>query len=143
MAIFQRASDILCVDFGDMVEESGNPEVVLRQAVIEIEAAIDKAKSEVARAVTTEKAVGEALASNQDQVQIWNNWSNKALAAGDDGLACKANTLLREHERIAAALFDQQQDAQTAAAKLRRITEGLESKLAQANRALATPRVRR
>ena len=138
MGIFQRISDILSANLNDMVDDYENPEQMLRQAVREMEEAIRKSKPEVARTMANEKTVAKELASNEKQVEVWTERAKAAVQEGDDGLARKALSRKKEYDKIAAALSDQHEASAEASKTLRRQLEGMQAKLAEAQRRLGT-----
>ena len=60
------------------------------------------------------------------------------MEAGDDALARRALTRKVQHEKLVAALEDQQAAATEISRKLRRQIDGMRAKLAEAKRKLAT-----
>jgi len=138
MGIFKRISDIISANFNDMVEGYEDPEKMLRQAIREMEEAINTAKPEVAKAMASEKTIAKELASNDAQVAAWTHRAETAVEAGDDDLARKAITRKKEYEKIAAALRDQHEAAGEASQTLRRQLEAMQAKLKDAQRRLGT-----
>jgi len=138
MGIFKRISDIISANFNDMVEGYEDPEKMLRQAIREMEEAINTAKPEVAKAMASEKTIAKELASNDAQVTVWTHRAETAVEAGDDDLARKAITRKKEYEKIAAALRDQHEAATEASQALRRQLEAMQAKLKDAQRRLGT-----
>src|ERR1700676_2136455 len=108
MGLFKRISDIVSANLNDMVESWEEPEKMLKQAVREMETAIDQARRSVAKAMASEKLVGKELLENERHAEQWQTRAESAVAAGDDTLALKALARKREHESVAAALRDQQ-----------------------------------
>jgi phage shock protein A len=138
MGLFKRIQDIISANLNDMVEGFEDPEQMLRQAVREMEEAIGQAKPEVARAMAQEKTVRKELSENESQAQTWSQRAETAVAAGDDGLACKALVRKKECEKIVAALRDEHEAAAEASQTLRRQLEAMQAKLADAERILGT-----
>jgi phage shock protein A len=138
MGIFKRLQDILSANMGEMIDSSEDPEPMLAQAIREMEAAIGEARRETARAMANEKLVRKELTENERQAQEWQQQAEKAIAAGDEGLARKALTRKREHGKVAAALQDQLSATTEASQTLRRQWEAMQVKRAEARRSLAT-----
>ena len=111
---------------------------MLRQAIREMEEAINTAKPEVAKVMASEKTIAKELASNDAQVTAWTHRAETAVEAGDDDLARKAITRKKEYEKIAAALRDQHEAAGEASQTLRRQLEAMQAKLKDAQRRLGT-----
>ena len=138
MGLFKRLQDIITANLGDVVEGSENPEPVLRQAIMEMEAAIAEAKRETARAMAAEKLAANELAESERQSRDWQLQAEKAIRAGDDALARKALTRKQEHDKVSAALTDQVEAASDASRTLRHQLEAMQAKLAEATRRLGT-----
>lgn len=138
MGIFKRLSDIVSANFNDLVEEYEDPEKMLRQAIREMESAINNARPDVARAMANTKTLGKELASNEAECKAWAARAQRAVDAGDDDLARKAICRKLEYDKIAAALRDQQEAAEEASGTLRRQLEGMQAKLKEAERRLGT-----
>lgn len=138
MGIFKRLQDILSANMGEMIESSENPEPMLAQAIREMESAISEAKRQTAKAMANEKLVRKELTENERQAQEWQQRAEKAIAAGDDGLARKALTRKQEHGKVVAALQDQLSASTEASQTLRCQWEAMQVKLSEARRSLAT-----
>ena len=120
MGIFKRLQDIRSANMGEMIDSSEDPEPMLAQAIREMEAAIGEARHQTARAMANEKLVRKELTENERQAQEWQQRAEKAIAAGDEGLARKALTRKQEHGKVAAALQDQLSATTEASQTLRR-----------------------
>jgi len=138
MGIFQRISDIVSVNLNELAEGFENPEQMLKQAIGEMEDSIVRATKETAKALANEKTIEKELNNNRAQVQKWHQRAEQAVSAGDDDLARKALKRMQEHEKLVAALEDQQATASEAGKSLRRQLEAMKAKLAEAKRNLAT-----
>jgi|CXWL01.1.fsa_nt_gi phage shock protein A len=138
MGIFQRISDIVSANFNDLVEQYEDPEKMLRQAIREMETAINTARPDVAKAMASAKTTAKELAANETQSESWAERARTAVEGGDDDLARKAISRKKEYEKIAAALRDQHEASQQASETLRRQFEGMQAKLKEAERKLGT-----
>lgn len=138
MGLFWRVSDIISANLNDMMERYEDPEKMLRQAVREMEEAIAVARKETAQAMASGKLVAKSLADNERQGREWQERAEKAVRAGDDGLARKALARKQEYDKMVAALRDEADVADEAGRTLRRQLEAMEAKLAEAKRRLGT-----
>jgi phage shock protein A len=138
MGIFQRISDILSANMNEMVESWEDPEMMLKQAIVEMEQSIDEAKRNVAKTMANEKVVAKELLGNQQHAEQWQARAEQAIEAGDDALAKKALTRKQEHDKVVAALLDQHSAAKEASVTLRRQLEAMQAKLVDAKRQLGT-----
>jgi phage shock protein A len=138
MGIFQRISDILSANMNEMVEGWEDPEMMLKQAIQEMQQSIEESKRNVARTMANEKIVAKELLSNQQHAELWQSRAEQAVEAGDDALGKKALSRKQEHDKVVAALLDQHSAAQEASVTLRRQLEGMQAKLVDAKRQLGT-----
>ena len=138
MNIFKRISDIITANLNDMVESYEDPEVMLKQAIREMETAIRQAKPDVAKAMANEKMIAKELAANEANRDSWAKRAEKAVESGDDKLARSALGRKREYEKIVAALNDQLKASSEASQTLRRQLDGMQAKLKDAQRRLGT-----
>jgi phage shock protein A len=138
MGLFKRLQDIITANLGDAVEGSDNPEPLLRQAIVEMDAAIREAKQETARAMAAEKLAANELADSERQSRDGQSQAEKAVRGGDDALARKALSRKQEHDKVSAALRDQTAAAAEASRTLRHQLEAMQAKLAEAKRRIGT-----
>ena len=138
MGIFRRISDIVSANLNELTEGYEDPELMLKQAVREMEDSIAEATSQTAKAMANEKTLQRELDRNRQSAQQWRDRAQTAVATGDDESARKALTRKHEHETLVAALADQLEAAREASQALRRQLEGMKAKVAEARRNLAT-----
>lgn len=138
MGLFKRISDIITANLNDMTEGLEDPETMLRQAIREMEQSISDATQETARVLANEKRLVKELSSNRQQALDWQARAEKAVDSGDDNLARKALTRKQEHQKLVTALEDQLKHTQDSTRMLRNQLEGMQAKLAEAKRNLAT-----
>jgi phage shock protein A len=138
MNIFQRISDILSANMNDWAEQFEEPELMLRQAVREMEEAIDDSTQQTAKSMANEKMMAKELARNRDQRDVWHSRAEKAVEAGDDGMARNALTRENEYQSLVQALGDQLEAARSSSRTLQRQLSAMKAKLSEAQRNLAT-----
>jgi phage shock protein A len=138
MGLFQRISDIISANLGEMAAGWEDPEKMLKQAVREMEQSIRDATLETAKVLANEKKLAKELAHNESEVKRWQSRAEKAVESSDDDLARKALARRQEHEMLVVALRDQSAAAKAASQTLRHQLEGMKAKLAEAKRNLAT-----
>ena len=79
MGLFKRISDIISANLGEMAEEWEDPEVMLKQAVREMEQSIQTATQETARTLANEKKLVKELANNESEAKQWKARAEKAV----------------------------------------------------------------
>jgi phage shock protein A len=138
MGLFKRIGDILSANLNEMTEQFEDPEMMLKQAIREMEASIAEATKETAKAMAGQKLLAKELANNSTQANLWQERAQKAIESGDDDFARKALGRKLEHDKLVAALSDQSAAADDATKTLRRQLDGMKAKLAEAKRSLST-----
>jgi phage shock protein A len=138
MGIFRRISDIVSANLNELTEEYEDPELMLKQAVREMEESIADATQQTAKAMANEKTLTRELERNRQQADQWRERAEKAVEARDDDLARKALSRKNEHQKLVAALEDQLEAARDANQSLRRQLDGMKAKVAEAKRNLTT-----
>lgn len=138
MGIFKRISDIISANLNELAEDYEDPELMLKQAVREMEESIADATQQTAKAMANEKTLTRELERNRQSAAQWRERAEKAVESADDDLARKALSRKNEHQKLVAALEDQLDSARNASETLRRQLEGMKAKVAEARRNLAT-----
>src|SRR5262249_35918727 len=138
MGLFKRIGDIISANLEELTEGYEDPERMLKQAIREMEASIEEATRETAKAMASQKMMAKELAHNESQAREWQERARKAVTASDDDLARKALARKQEHDKLAAALRDQLKAAEEASQTLRRQLDGMKAKLSEAKRSLST-----
>jgi phage shock protein A len=138
MGLFQRISDIISANLNEMTDSFEDPERMLKQAIREMEQTIADATQETAKVLANEKLLARELANNERHSDDWQHKAEQAVGAGDDNLARKALSRKQEHQKLVTALQDQQTAAQDACRTLKHQLDGMQAKLAEAKRNLAT-----
>ncbi len=134
MGIFKRVSDIISANLNELVDGFEDPEKMLKQAVREMEAAIETALDGAVKVIANEKLLDKQLAEQRRLVDCWQDRAREAVHREDDEAARTALARKAEHEKLAAALEDQAATAQTAGRKLRRQIDAMRVRLAEARR---------
>lgn len=138
MGIFKRISDIVSANLNELAEGYEDPELMLKQAVREMEESIADATQQTAKAMAHEKTLTRELERNRQHAEQWRARAEKAVESGDDELARKALSRKNEHQKLVAALEDQLTAAQDTSQTLRRQLDGMKAKVTEAKRNLAT-----
>lgn len=138
MNIFQRISDILSANLNDWAEQFENPDVMLRQAIREMEEAIEESTEQTAKVMAHEKLLAKELDRNRSERDQWQSRAESAVAAGDDELARGAIARKNEYHTLVAALTDQIQSTHKSSESLQKQLAAMKAKLAEANRNLVT-----
>ena len=143
MGIFKRISDIISANMNELTDQFEDPEKMLKQAIREMEDSIAEVTQQTAKAMANEKTLIRELERNRAGSQEWQQRAVKAVESNDDALARKALARKNEHEKIVAALEDQLKAAREGCTTMQHQLSGMQAKLAEAKRNLATLSIRK
>jgi phage shock protein A len=143
MRLFQRISDIIAANLNDLVDRFEDPEVMLKQAIREMETMIEEAIGGAARAIAGERLLARDLRDHEQKAASWRARAEEAVKRSDDDLARQAITRAHEYEVMAQALVGQRTSAEQTAQALRGQVAAMRAKQAEARRKLDSLSARR
>jgi phage shock protein A len=143
MRLFQRIGDIIAANLNDLVDRFEEPEVMLKQAIREMETMIEEATGGAARAIASERLLARDLSDHEQKGATWRARAEEAVVRGDDDLARQAIARAHEHEVMAQALVQQRVSAEQTAQALRGQVAAMRAKQAEARRKLESLSARR
>jgi phage shock protein A len=107
MRFLRRVGDVIGANLNDLVDRLDDPEVMLRQALREMDDAIAGATAAAARAIAGEHRLAEELARHERSAGHWQARAEQAVAREADDLARQALARRLEYDASGAALRDQ------------------------------------
>ena len=84
MRLFQRIGDIIAANLNDLVDRFEDPEVMLKQAIREMETMIEGATGGAARAIAGERLLARDLSDHEQKAASWRGRAEEAVVRGDD-----------------------------------------------------------
>lgn len=136
MPIFRRIADILSANVNDLIDRFEDPESMLRQAVREMEEAVEQTMSAAAKSIASERLLVKQLEEQHRQSELQQAQAKAAVSRRDDAAARLALAARARHDKLAAALADQLTAAQAQNARLRRQLDALRVRLAEARQTM-------
>ena len=91
MAIFERLSDLLKANVNDMLDKAEDPEKMVKQIIIDMEAQVNSATQALGAAMGSEKQALKQLESAKAASVDWSDKAKTALKAGNEELAKKTS----------------------------------------------------
>lgn len=132
MGIFGRLADIVKANINDLLDRAEDPEKMIKQMVIEMEEAVNKATLAVGQAIANEKSLERQYNRQKAQMDEWQGKAVQAVQAGRDDLAHQAlqrkNTLAQNVTDLEGMLAE----ARTSSQGLRVQLDQLKAKLDEA-----------
>lgn len=135
MGMFSRMADILKANINDFMDKAEDPEKMIKQMVIEMEEAVNKATTAVGAAIANQKRLEKQYTENKKQADEWQNKAIQAVNAGRDDLASQA--LAKKTSFVTAS-----QSLEGTLAEATKTAEQMKSQLQQLKAKLDEARVR-
>lgn len=132
MSIFGRMADIMKANINDLLDRAEDPEKMIKQMVIEMEEAVNKATIAVGSAIANEKQLERQYNKQTAEANGWQQKAVQAVSAGRDDLAKAA---LERKNMISKNVMDLERmlgEARTTATSLRGQLDQIKSKLDEA-----------
>lgn len=130
--IFSRLSDIVKANINDLLDRTEDPEKMIKQMVVEMEEAVNKATTAVGSAIANEKRLERLY---KEKNKLADTWQKKALIAVERGRDDLARQALEKKSMFAKAANDLEgplAEAKTTAKQLRTQLTQLKKKLDEA-----------
>lgn len=122
MGLFDRFKTVVKSNVNDAISKAEDPKKMLNQLIMDMTEQYNKAKIQVAQAISDEKSLKRQYEEEKGKLQMWSNRAEIAVQKGDDNLALQALSRKKEHEGFVVQ-YEQQWIAQKEA------TDALKNKL--------------
>lgn len=132
MSIFGRLTDIVKANINDLLDRSEDPEKMIKQMVLEMEEAVNKATLAVGQAIANEKTLERQFNRQSSQMEEWQKKAVQAVQAGRDDLAKQALQRKNTIEQNVVDLERMLGEARTSTGQLRTQLDQLKGKLDEA-----------
>ena len=130
--IFSRMADIIKANINDLLNRAEDPEKMIRQMILEMEEAVNKATASVGTAVANEKRLERQLLDKTDQIEAWQTKAELAVESGEDDLARRALERKATLEKAARDLEVAFEESHKTSDQLKKQLSQLKSKLDEA-----------
>ena len=130
--IFARMADIIKANINDLLNRAEDPEKMIRQMILEMEEAVNKATASVGTAVANEKRLERQLLEKTDRIEAWQKKAELAVASDEDDLARRALERKATLEKAAGDLEVAFDESHKTSDQLKKQLSQLKSKLDEA-----------
>ena len=130
--IFSRMADIVKANINELLNRAEDPEKMIRQMILEMEEAVNKATASVGTAVANEKRLERQHMEKTDQVDAWQKKAELAVEAGEDDLARRALERRAALEQACGDLGVALEESQRTSDQLKKQLTQLKAKLDEA-----------
>ena len=134
MGMFSRLAQLIQANLNDLISRSEDPEKMLNQVVLEMNAQLISAKKQVAVSIADEKHLAKQLEQEKANAAEWERRAVLAVRGGDDALAKEALTRKKEHDTLTATYQDQWNKQKAAVDQLKTALRMLNDKIEEAKR---------
>ncbi|MGL4606799.1 MAG: PspA/IM30 family protein [Eubacteriaceae bacterium] len=132
MAIFGRLGDLLKANVNDLIDKAEDPEKMVKQIIIDMEAQVNQATQGLGAAMGSEKQAKKQLDDAKASSLDWENKAKLALQAGKEDLAKQALAQKNSVDQNIASFQSAYDSMSTQTAQLRDQITQLKSKLEEA-----------
>jgi len=132
MSIFGRMADIVKANINDLLDRAEDPEKMIKQMVLEMEEAVNKATLAVGQAIANEKSLERQYNKQLAQSNDWQQRALQAVGAGRDDLARQALERKNTIQKNVVDLERMVTEARATSTNLRGQLDQLKSKLDEA-----------
>lgn len=132
MSILGRVSDILKANINDLLERAEDPEKMIKQMVVEMEEAVNKATMALGMAIANEKTLQRQIEHKQRDAADFQEKAVQALKLGREDLAKQALERKNSLAKAAQTLEPAYAEAKASCANLREQLDKLKGKLEEA-----------
>ncbi len=132
MGIFSRMTDIFKANINDLLDKAEDPEKMIKQMVIEMEEAVNKATTAVGSAIANQKRLEKQYNENKKLAEDWQNKAVQAVNAGRDDLAAQALAKKTSYMNAATSLEPNVTEATKTAEAMKQQLSQLKAKLDEA-----------
>jgi phage shock protein A len=143
MRLFRRIGDIVAANLNDLVDRFEDPEVMLKEAIREMEVMIERATAGAARAIAGERLLEKQQENHRQEAKRWQVRAHESVAHGEDDQGRRAIAHGLEHEALATAISTERSAAEQIAESLRTQIRAMKAKHAEAVRKLSSLAARR
>ena len=136
MTALKRITDILAANVNEFVERYEDPELLLKQAVREMDETIRVSLGKAAKVVAHERVLLRQVAAEEAAIAAAQRRAEVAVQRGDDPLAREMLSQKRDRQNIAISLTKQLVEVTQAARSLRLQIEKMRRRIEDARRKL-------
>jgi len=134
MGIFARLARLIKSNLNDLISRAEDPEKMLNQIVIDMNAQLIEAKKQVASSIADEKRLAKQAEQEAATAAEWERRAMMAVRAGDDNLAKEGLARKKEHEQLAEQYKLQWQKQKQSVDQLKLALRALNAKIEEAKR---------
>lgn len=132
MALLERVSTLIRANLNDLIDKAENPEVMIKQLILDMQNQLLQVKTQVAISIADEHVLGKKLQESEEGAKQWQRRAELAVDKKDDALARSAIERSMSYKTTADSFRQQVEDQKTQVENLKTALLKLQQKLAEA-----------
>jgi phage shock protein A len=132
MALLERVSTLIRANLNDLIDKAENPEVMIKQVILDMENQLLQVKTQVAVAIADQHVLEKKQQENEENERQWRRRAEMAVDKNDDGLARTALERSMSYKQMAESFRQQVEDQKTQVENLKSALLKLQQKLDEA-----------
>jgi phage shock protein A len=132
MALLERVATLIRANLNDLIDKSENPEVMIKQVILDMENQLLQVKTQVAVAIADQHVLEKKQRENEENERQWRHRAEMAVDKNDDVLARSAIERSMSYKQMAESFRQQVEDQKTQVENLKSALLKLQQKLDEA-----------
>jgi phage shock protein A len=132
MGLLERVGTLVRANLNDLIDRAENPEVMLKQVILDMQNQLMQVKTQVAVAVADQHVLEKKLKENGEAEAEWIHKAEVAVGKGRDDLARAAVERVLSHREMGSAFREQLEAQRVQVENLKSALRKLEQKLNEA-----------
>ncbi len=130
MALLERVSTLIRANLNDLIDKAENPEILIKQVIMDMENQLLQVKTQVAIALADQHLLEKKQKENEDKIADWNRKAEMAVGKQHDDLARAAIERSLHYKQMTDSfqqqVADQKLQVETLKNALNKLTQKLE-----------------
>jgi len=132
MALLERVSTLIRANLNDLVDKAENPEVMIKQVILDMQNQLLQVKTQVAISIADQHVLEKKLRENEEAEKQWVHRAEMAVDKKDDALARAAVERSMSYKQMSESFRQQVDDQKAQVENLKQALLKLQQKLAEA-----------
>ncbi|MBZ5508082.1 MAG: PspA/IM30 family protein [Acidobacteriia bacterium] len=132
MALLERVSTLIRANLNDLIDKAENPEILIKQVILDMENQLLQVKTQVAIAIADQHLLEKKQKENEEKIADWNRKAEMAVGKKQDDLARAAIERSLHYQQMTENFTQQVADQQLQVETLKNALNKLQQKLEEA-----------
>jgi phage shock protein A len=132
MALLERVSTLIRANLNELIERAENPEVMIKQVILDMENQLLQVKTQVAVSIADQHMLEKKQQESEENERQWRRRAEMAVDKNDDVLARSALERAMSYKQMAESFRQQVEDQKTQVENLKNALLKLQQKLDEA-----------